>query len=182
MAQLKQRAMGCLRLDNPSSMDGGFQTRPQFDYLQVIRRHFTSSKLNWKGRHVSGHQDKWKHHKELDWWEQTNVCMDFGATSKMLRPKHSATHCLSSQEGWSSWADDHKYTSFDQHLIYNRACEQRVPSYWLKPGCLTDASAQRVDKDVLAAGCTAESPGFRCWVTKHVPGVCGVGKWLECWQ
>jgi hypothetical protein len=78
-------------------------TRPQFDYLQVIRRNFTSSKLNWKGRHVGGHQDKWKHPDELDWWEQTNVCMDFGAKSKLLGPKNSATHRLSSQEGWSLW-------------------------------------------------------------------------------
>jgi hypothetical protein len=116
---------------------------------------------------VSGHQDKWKHHNELDWWEQTNVCMDFGANSKMLRPKHSATHPLSSQERWSLWADNHKYTSFDQHLIYDRACEQRVASYWLKLGRLTDASArQRVDKDVLAAACMEESPGFCRWVTK----------------
>jgi hypothetical protein len=112
-------------------------------------------------------------------WEKTNMCMDFGAKSKMLGPTHSATHRLSSQEGWSLWADDQKYTSFDQHLIYNRACEQRVASYWLKRRRLTDASAQRVDKDVLAAACTAESPGFCRWVTKHVTGVYEVGKWLE---
>jgi hypothetical protein len=30
-------------------------TRPQFDYLQVIRKNVNASSLNWKGRHVSGH-------------------------------------------------------------------------------------------------------------------------------
>jgi hypothetical protein len=51
-------------------------THPQFDYLQVIHKNFNAIPLNWKGRHMSEHQDKWKSHDELDWWEQTNVCMD----------------------------------------------------------------------------------------------------------
>ncbi len=157
-------------------------TRPQFDYLQVIRKNFTASPLNWKGRHVSGHQDKWKSHDELDWWEQTNVCMDLRAKSKMLRPSLSPSHRISGQEGWSLWLHDHKYTSFDMNWIYTRACEGRVKAYWLRKGRLTDASSRLVAKDVLAAACQAESPGIRRWVTKHVTGVCGVGKWLERWQ
>jgi hypothetical protein len=135
-------------------------TRPQFDYLQVIRTNFSSSRLNWKGRHVRGHQDKWKLHDKLDWWEQTNVCMDLAAKSKMLRPKYSTTHRLSGHECWSLWLNDEKYTSFDQNLIYNRACAKRVASYWLKRGRLTVASARRVEQDVLAAACKAESSGF----------------------
>jgi hypothetical protein len=94
----------------------------------------------------------------------------------------SATHRLSGQECWSLWLDDNKYTSFEQNLIYTRACEKRVTSYWLKRGCLTDALAGRVERDVLVAACKAEYPGFCRWVTKHVTGVCGVGKWLERWQ
>jgi hypothetical protein len=148
----------------------------------VIRKNFTSRTLKWKGRHVSGHQDKRKLHDELDWWEQTNVCMDLGAKSKMLRPTHSATHCLSGQEFWSLWLDDNRCTSFEQNWIYNWACERQVASYWLNGGCLTDTLARRVERSVLAAVCKAESQGFRRWATKHVTGVCGVGKWLERWQ
>jgi hypothetical protein len=157
-------------------------TRPQFDYLQVIRKNFKASSLNWKGRHVSGHQDKWKTHDELDWWEQTNVCMDLRAKSKMSRPSFSPTHRILGQEGWSLWLHDQKYTSFDINLVYTRACEEKVSAYWLHQGRLTANLAALIDWQVLASACQAESPGIRRWVTKHVTGICSVGKWLEHWQ
>jgi hypothetical protein len=157
-------------------------TRPHFDYLQVIRKNFKASTFNWSGRHVSGHQDKWKTHDELDWWEQTNVCMDLRAKSKMSRPSVSLTHRISGQEGLALWLHEEKYTSFDTNWVYTRACEERVFEYWLYRGRLTENSIHLIDREALASACQAESPGFRRWVTKHVTGVCGVGKWLERWQ
>jgi hypothetical protein len=100
-------------------------TQPQFNYLQVIRKNSKASSLNWKGRHVSGHQDKWKTQNELNWWEQTNVCMDLGAKSKMCRPSFSPSHPISGQEGWSLWLHNKKYTSFDINWIYMLASEER---------------------------------------------------------
>jgi hypothetical protein len=157
-------------------------TQPQFDYLQVICKNFNASPLNWKGRHVIGHQDKWKTHDELEWWERTNVCMDLRAKSKMSQPSLSPTHRISGQEGWSLWLHDKKYTSFDMNWVHTQVCTGRVDAYWLHWGGLTDISSSLIAKDVLAAACQAESPGIRRWVAKHVTGVCSVGKWLERWQ
>jgi hypothetical protein len=102
-------------------------TRPQFDYLQVVHKNFNASPLNWKGRHVSGHQDKWKTHNELDWWEPTNVCMDLRAKSRMLRPSLSPTHRISGQEGWSLWLQDEKYTLFDMNWVSTRVRAKGEP-------------------------------------------------------
>jgi hypothetical protein len=66
--------------------------------------------------------------------------------------------------------------------VYRWACAGQVDAYWLHPGRLTDISSSLIAKDVLLAACQAELPGIRRWVTKHVTGVCGVGKWLERWQ
>jgi hypothetical protein len=60
--------------------------------------------------------------------------------------------------------------------------EHRVVDYWRHRYRLTDTGAARVDREVLAKACNKESLGFRRWVTKHVTGVCGVGKWLERWK
>jgi hypothetical protein len=80
------------------------------------------------------------------------------------------------------WLYDQKYTSFDINWVYMRACEKRVSASWLHGGCLTENSATLMVWEVLASACQAESPGIRCWVTKHVTEICSIGKWLERWQ
>jgi hypothetical protein len=81
---------GLLVLDIAESIHKGTTwVVAHFDYLQVIRKNFTTSLLNWKGQHVRGQQDRWKYHDKLDWWEQTNACMVLGAKSKMSQPSYS---------------------------------------------------------------------------------------------
>jgi hypothetical protein len=47
---------------------------------------------------------------------------------------------------------------------------------------LTEEGAHQVKWEVLAKALEEESPNFCLQVTKHVTGVCGVGKWLEQWK
>jgi hypothetical protein len=136
-------------------------TRPQFDYLQVIRKNFNAGSLNWKGRHVSRHQDEWKIHDEVDLWEQTNVCMDLQAKSKMSQPSLLPTHRISGQEAWSLWLHDDKYTSFRMNWVYTRMCAGPVDAYWLHQGRLTNISSSLIAKDMLTAACQAELLGIR---------------------
>jgi hypothetical protein len=101
----------------------------------------------------------------------------------MSRPSFSPTHRISGQEGWSLlWLKDEKYASSDTNWTYTQACKARGSSYWLHWGCLTPELANLIDWKVLAAACQAESPCIPRWVTKHVTGICGVGKWLERWK
>ena len=54
--------------------------------------------------------------------------------------------------------------------------------YWLRRERLSPATTDLIDWEVLAKACDEESPGRLRWVTKHVTGVCGVGKFLELWK
>jgi len=157
-------------------------TKPDFDLLHTIRTNFTRSPLQWTSLHVRGHQEDIKAWSELTWWEQQNVRMDHAAKDKMRRPYLAPTQHVSECEGWSLWRGDQKHTSFDQEWIYTFLVEHRVVDYWRQRERLTEAGAECVEWEVLAKACDEESPGFRRWVTKHVTGVCGVGKWLERWK
>ena len=157
-------------------------TRPQFDLLQTIRRNFKHSTITWTSRHVRGHQEDTKAWTELTWWEQQNVRMDHAAKDKMRRPYQAPTQHVSEHEGWALWRGNRKHTSFDLTGIYNDLTEQRVIAYWVQRGRLTEFGVDKIAWGVLAKACSIESSGFRRWVTKHVTGVCGVGKWLERWK
>ena len=157
-------------------------TRPDFDLLHTLRHHLHSSQLKWTSRHVSGHQEDFKEWAELTWWEKQNVRMDHAAKDKMLRPWEAPSQHVSSHEGWSCWKGSLKKTFYDHDGIYTMLGEQRVRDYWLRRGRLSSEAMDLVDWEVLAKACDAESPGRRRWVTKHVTGVCGVGKFLQRWK
>jgi hypothetical protein len=157
-------------------------TKKSFDIVHAIRHHLRSSKLLWTSRHVKGHQDELKEWAELTWWEQQNVRMDGLAKDKMQRYWTAPTQHVSEHEGWSLWKGDRKHTCFDQQEIYTLLCKQRVIDHWIRRKRLSAEVVHKIDWDVLAKACVEESPGRVRWVTKHVTGMCGVGKFLERWQ
>jgi hypothetical protein len=124
----------------------------------ILRHHLSSSQLKWNSRHVRGHQEDFKAWAELTWCEKHNVRMDHAAKDKMLCPWAAPSQHVSSHEGWSFWKGQQKRT------------------------CRLLVAMDLVDWEVLAKACDAESPGQLQWVTKHVTGVCGVGKFLERWK
>jgi hypothetical protein len=157
-------------------------TRPDFDLIHTIRHYLRVSQLKWTSQHVRGHQEDFKEWAELTWWEKQNVRMDHAAKDKMLRPWTAPSQRISSHEGWSVWRGNQKQTFYNHDGIYTLLCERRVVDYWLRRGRLAPEATDRIDWEVLAKACDEESPGRLRWVTKHVTGVCGVGKFLERWQ
>ena len=50
--------------------------QPHHDIIHKIRAKLANSKLTWKSRHVSGHQDKHVPYHLLERWGRLNVEMD----------------------------------------------------------------------------------------------------------
>jgi hypothetical protein len=101
------------------------------------------------------------------------------ATTMRAPSQHVSTY-----EGWSLWRGSEKNTFYDNDGIYAALCEHRVTDYWLRRERLSIEATRLIDWEVLAKAkaCEEESPGRLRWVTKHVTGLCGVGKFLEQWK
>jgi hypothetical protein len=158
-------------------------TRPDFDLIHTLRHYLKVSQLRWSSLHVNGHQEDVKAWAELTWWEKQNVWMDHAAEDKMKRQIQKPSQYVSSHEKWSLWQKNQKHTFYDHNRIYTLLCKHRVIEYWLQHDEQLSVEATRlIDWEVLAKACGEESPGCLRWVTKHVTGVCGVGKFLKRWK
>jgi hypothetical protein len=86
--------------------------QPHHDLIHEIRRKLSNSKLTWKHRHISGHQDKHIPVHLLDMWGRLNVEMD--SLAKVYWNKTSTTtHPFypPSSFGWSLWIGPRKLAS-----------------------------------------------------------------------
>ena len=58
-------------------------TAKAFDLIITIRKLMAQSPLEFKGRHIKGHQDRHKSGKRLSRWEALNVAMDKAAKRRL---------------------------------------------------------------------------------------------------
>ncbi len=87
-------------------------SQPHHDLIHEMRIRLASSPLEWKYRHVQGHQDKHILFQLLDTWRQLNVEMD--GLAKTFWNKHHLTAAPfypPNSSGWSLWTSHRKLST-----------------------------------------------------------------------
>ena len=93
--------------------------QPHHDIIHEIRQKLAVSKITWKHRHVTGHQDKHVAVNLLDMWGQLNVEMD--SLAKVYWNETSTTTIPfypHSSFGWSLWIGPRKLSSWNCQELY----------------------------------------------------------------
>jgi hypothetical protein len=118
--------------------------QPHHDLIHEIRQKIAHSKINWKYRHVEGHQDK--HYHMLDIWGQMNVEMDslakayWNETYELVQPFYTE-----STYGWSLWTGNRKLSSWDRKTLYEHAQSTDILDHWSKRRNIPHAQIRSID-------------------------------------
>ena len=106
-------------------------SQPHHDLIHEIRARIKASPIEWKFRHVRGHQDKYISVQLLDLWGQLNVEMDGLAKAYWNETYTTAVPFYPpNTSGWSIWTGDRKLTSWDRNALYNHAQATDVIDHW----------------------------------------------------
>jgi hypothetical protein len=157
-----------------------FQDIPSFDLVAAIMRLHRNSPLSWTAKFVKGHQDDAG--QELDTWAQRNVLMDLGAKQHLAVAKTVCRHFSVKGEPWQLWVGGKKLTSNLASQIYSALHSLDGISYWQTKPEVTPDVVNTVDWVAIGHTMKGVSRGRRVFVTKHMSGMCGVGKFMQHWK
>jgi hypothetical protein len=153
--------------------------QPHHDLIHEIRAKLATSKLTWKYRHVSGHQDKHTSYHLLDMWGQLNVEMDslakvyWNDTSSVTVPFYPySTH------GWSIWTGDRKLSSWDRTILYDHAQSTAILKHWSKRRNIPANLIHSIDWQACKHAIKLLGLNYSLWIPKWLAGFAPVGKVL----
>ncbi len=176
--------LGC---DGLSTLDSVFekgvqllQDIPSYDLVAAILRFRRSSCLSWRYRHVKGHQDEGS--GVLDSWAMGNILMDSRTKQHLLHAMSSPRHFLIQGEPWQIWLGNKKLTSKIQSHIYSLVQDEDGAQYWMAKLDSSSQTVNLVDWKAIGLAMKGIKRGRRVFVTKHVVGMCGVGKFMKRWR
>ena len=154
---------------------------PHLDLIAAGRKLIQQSPLQWKFRHVKGHQDDFV--GPLDRWATLNVEMDMlakahWARSVTLGRSSSSIHC----EPWSVWYQQVKLVSPIRDTIYEIIHGPPLDAYWLSRKRFLLASLPFYDWEALEDATRPLPLTRRLWLTKHLSGWCSVGRMAQRWK
>ena len=106
-------------------------SQPDFDLVHDIRTFVQSSPIEWKWKHIYGHQDTHCSYQSLDWLAQTNIQMDLLAKQYWQLHKTSYhPYYVESPFAWTLWNQNSRYSCWDVHRLYDFATSPSLQNYW----------------------------------------------------
>jgi hypothetical protein len=176
--------LGC---DGLSALDSAFEKGynifhdiPSNDLVAAILALRRKTTLTWQHRHVTGHQD-WES-VLLHSWATRNITMDALAKQHLSIARTLPRHFSISGEPWQIWIGTKKLTSNLQSQIYSFIHAKDGSQYWAaKPGCSPE-TVELVDWPAIGHTMQSLKRGRRVFMTKHMAGMCGVGKFMLQWK
>ena len=154
---------------------------PHSDLIAASRQLIEDSPVQWKFRHVYGHQDDFV--GPLDRWATLNVEMDglakeHWARSVALGRPSSRIHA----EPWSVWFQDTKLVSPIREKIYELVHGPPLEEYWISRQRFKSDIYSLYDWEALDDAIRPLSLSRRLWLTKHLSGWCSVGRMAKRWR
>jgi hypothetical protein len=155
-------------------------SQPHHDLIHEIRRRIASSPIEWKYRHVQGHQDKHISFQMLDMWGQLNVEMD-GLAKTFWNEHHLTTDPFypPNSSGWSLWAGKRKLSTWDRHQLYNHAQATEILSHWSERRRIPSTLITSIDWAASEAAIKRLGLSKSLWIPKWLAGFAPVGKVLK---
>ena len=167
--------LGC---DGQSALDKAFNhvaliriEDANHDLLQAIRYLWASSPLQWKFRHVRGHQDDHADARDLDRWAKLNIEMDANAKQHMSIARRSPRHFMIASEPWSIWYQGQKITSDLSNTVYDLVHSNEMKEYWSRKQDLTVAAVNEVNWEAIGKA-MQETKRSRRVLSLNTPVVC----------
>ena len=159
--------------------------QPQFDLVSAIQRAITESGIHWYPLHVKGHADSKRKWDQLTWWEKRNVEVDRKATE--LRDQLESEGRVQARnprffsEPCAVFVRGEKISSLDRTIFEDLIVLPQLEEDWMDQRNLSPEAIQLVDWQVVQRSMKSLPAGIQRWCTKHVTGMCGVGKFRERW-
>jgi hypothetical protein len=151
--------------------------QPHHDLIHEIRHKLASSRLTWKYRHVSGHQDKHQSYDSLDQWGQLNVEMDSLAKVYWNETSPSvAAFYPPSSSGWSLWIGDRKLSSWNRTSLYNHAKATALLAHWSHRRHIPPSLIHSIDWEASAGAIKLLGLNRALWIPTWLAGFAPVGK------
>jgi hypothetical protein len=157
-----------------------FRDIPSFDLVAAIMQLHRNSPLTWTSRFVKGHQDDEGH--DLHSWATRNVLMDLWAKQQLAVAKSSPRHFSDKGEPWQLWVAGRKLTSNISNQIYLAVHRADGISYWQSKPEVSAEVTNTVDWVAIGHTMKGVVRGRTVFVSKHMSGMCGVGKFMQRWQ
>jgi hypothetical protein len=152
------------------------------DILGAIRYQWAQSKILWKARHVYGHQDEVTPATQLDRWATLNIEMDELAKLHMHEAIRRPRHYLIEHEPWSLWFGGKKITKNLSSTLYDLVHAEEAKQYWLTKESISEQVIQSTNWEAIGKAMTELPRTRRVFLSKHVVGMCGVGKFMVRWK
>jgi hypothetical protein len=125
---------GC---DGLSAITTGFSSTvtlsvktPNYDLIAAIRYQRKHSHLQWKVRHVKGHQDETQDFRLLDRWIQLNMIVDRMAKDHLSSAAGQSRLQSVAHEPWSLWVAGNKVTKNLLSTLYEWVHSPLAKEYW----------------------------------------------------
>ena len=174
---------GLQALRHVAKRDGWTEPKaPQFDLLEATRSMLRKCPIQFKFRHVKGHQDD-NFDAELDDWAMLNIAMDDGAKEEWYKSKDQrAPAPYIFGEPWPFWVAGRKVTkevssTIAEHIDGSKICEYWESKSRFQQGTHNNIHWEAVGKEMENVGRTR-----RQWVVKHSSGFCATGKMMQRWK
>jgi hypothetical protein len=170
-----QKLYGLLALQQ--STPTSLQLRPDtscYGIICAIRKLRLTSPLEWRFRHVEGHQDDFNLGENLNRWGQLNVEVDqwakaYWATAAVLDRCYEVP-----QEPWSLRHAGKKLSHFSSS-VYNIVHGKVAFQYWTKKDKIDPQVMENVAWEAVGGAICSSPKSRQHFITKHTVGICGTG-------
>ena len=182
---------GCITVacDGESALDYIFDwdkkglkaSTPHLDIIEASRKLIRGSSLQWKFRHVYGHQDDFV--GPLDRWATLNVEMDLAAKEHWARSIGGGRPAsVIFGEPWSVWCKGEKMVTPLRSKLYEVIHGPALDAYWISRKRFKSELYPKYDWEALEDAIRPLSISRRLWLTKHLSGWCSVGRMAKRWN
>jgi hypothetical protein len=152
----------------------------QFDIIAAIRFWKTKSPIQWRNRHILGHQDDIQAEHELDRWAQLNCEMDLKAKAHWQQQRTQPHVPLGIHgEPWQLELGGEKVCRNFRSSIVHHIFGPQAQAYWQGKGRFGEGTADEIDWQAVDDGRKTMDRARQHWQTKHNSGFCGVGKMMH---
>jgi hypothetical protein len=175
--------------DNVSALHQALDTshiitskNPDHDLLFAIREKMRQCNVQWSFTHVKGHQDDNKAAHDLTRLEVLNIEMDQLAKQTLKNCTDNPTMFDVDGSPWSIWINGKKIVKDISVHIYNKVHGPSALNYWEKHGKFPNEYEKDINWEGVGSTFKALPLPRRWFITKHLAGMCGVGKFLVRWK
>ncbi len=108
--------------------------------------------------------------------------MDKRAKQHIEIAKRSPRHFMVAAEPWSIWFNGKKVMSDLTETLYDLVHSEEEKDYWKQKDKITSTDINSVNWDLIEVAMKESARSRRVFVSKHVCGMCGVGKIMKRWK